>query len=152
MSLNMSGRATGTVPARTAGQWLSLVIGAAFLLVGIAGFFVTGFSDWTHHDSGQTLLGFSINPLHNVVHVVVGALGLVAATRRGLARWYGIVLFLGYGAVLFQGIATRNDPEADILNLNQADNVLHGVTAVLGLVIALVPTRTPKRPSTAELA
>ena len=151
MSLNMSGRATTDLPTRTAGQWLSLVLGAAFVLAGIAGFFVTGFSDWTGHDHGR-LLGFTINPLHNLVHVVGGALGLLAWTKPGLARAYGVFLLVAYGAVLFQGIASADDPAMDVLSLNQADNVLHGVTAVAGLVIALVPTRTPRRPSTAELA
>ena len=150
MSLNMSGRATTDVPARTAGQWLSLVVGVAFLLAGVAGFFVTGFSDWTGHDHGMLLL-FTVNPLHNLVHVVAGALGLLAWRRAGLARAFGIFLFVAYGAVLFQGIASADDPAQDVLNLNQADNVLHGVTAVAGLVIALVPTRTAVRPSTAEL-
>ncbi|PPK92084.1 uncharacterized protein DUF4383 [Kineococcus xinjiangensis] len=151
MSLNMSGRTATTTPRRTAGQWMSLAVGATFLLVGVAGFFVTGFSDWTRHDPDQQLLGFAVNPLHNVLHVLVGVLGLVAWARRGLARWFGVLLFVGYGALMFHGIATRDDPAADVLNLNQADDVLHGVTAALGLIIALVPTKTPVRPSTAQL-
>ncbi|GAA4963817.1 DUF4383 domain-containing protein [Kineococcus glutinatus] len=151
MSLNMSGRATTNLPTRTAGQWLSLIAGAAFVLIGLAGFFVTGFSGWTEHDQEQTLLGLSLNPLHNVVHLALGALGLVMWRRAVLARWYGVVLFVGYTGALVLGLTTRNEPHNDVLNLNQPDDVLHGLLAVLGLIIAFVPVRTERRPSTAEL-
>ena len=52
----------------------SLLIGAAYVGVGIIGFFVTGFSNFLQ-DTGDTLLfGFAgINPMHNFVHVAIGA-------------------------------------------------------------------------------
>lgn len=50
---------------------LALVIGVIYLFMGLAGFFVIGLSGWTEHDPDQTLLGFAINPLHNVVHLLI---------------------------------------------------------------------------------
>ncbi|MEV0890552.1 DUF4383 domain-containing protein [Promicromonospora sp. NPDC050262] len=61
---------------RGVSQWLALTIGVVYLLVGAAGFLVTGFSGFAEHDHEQTLLGFAVNPLHNVVHLLIGVLGI----------------------------------------------------------------------------
>src|SRR5215210_4989237 len=45
-------------------------------LLGVIGFFVTGFDDFAAH-TGESLLGFMINPLHNIVHLVIGVAGLL---------------------------------------------------------------------------
>ncbi|WP_435737618.1 DUF4383 domain-containing protein [Cellulosimicrobium sp. PMB13] len=122
-------------------QYLALVIGVVYLLVGAVGFAITGFDDWTMHDHSQTLLGFAINPLHNVVHLVIGLLGVLMWSRSGSARTYGWILAIGYGAAFVYGLIVVNDPEANLLNINGADNVLHAVSAVAGLAIALWPVR-----------
>ena len=69
-------QSTSSTSTRAPHQVLALVIGAVYLLVGIAGFFVTGFDGFAEHDHDQTLLGFAINPLHNIVHLLIGILGL----------------------------------------------------------------------------
>ncbi len=56
---------------RTAVQTFSLVFGLVYLIIGVAGFAVTGFDDFTHHDTDEMLLGFELNPLHNIVHLVI---------------------------------------------------------------------------------
>jgi len=126
-------------------QWLALVIGAVYLLIGIIGFFVTGFDGFTEHNEDMTLLGFAINPLHNIVHLIIGALGVVLwATRRG-ARAYGWILAIGYGAASIYGLIVVDNPDADVLNINTADNVLHIVSALAGLAVALWPDRSRTR-------
>ncbi len=75
-------------PARGVHQYLALVIGIVYLLVGVVGFAVTGFDGWTVHDHSQTLLVFAINPLHNVVHLVIGLLGVLLWSRSSSARTY----------------------------------------------------------------
>ncbi|MCK9793673.1 DUF4383 domain-containing protein [Isoptericola sp. 4D.3] len=122
-------------------QYLALVIGVVYLLVGIAGFAVTGFDDWTVHDHSQTLLGFAVNPLHNVVHLAIGLLGVLLWSRPSAARTYGWILFVGYGAAFVYGLLVVDDPQANVLNINGADNVLHAVSAAAGLLIALWPAR-----------
>jgi Domain of unknown function (DUF4383) len=119
-------------------QLLALVFGAVYLLIGIIGFFITGFTDFFAHDSGHTLLGFEINGMHNVVHILIGAAGLaLAGTLRG-ARTYGWLLAVGYGAAFVYGLIAIGETW-DFLSINAADNVLHIATAVVGLVIALGP-------------
>jgi hypothetical protein len=132
-------------------QWLALIIGAVYLLVGLVGFAVTGFDGWTEHDHSQTLLGFAINPLHNVVHVIIGLLGVTMWRKPNSARAYGWILFIGYGAAFVYGLIVQDDPQTNLLNINAADNVLHAASAAAGLVIALWPrpkARTDQAPQT----
>lgn len=127
--------------SRTVPEILGLAFGAVYLLVGIVGFFITGFDDFAAHDTGETLLIFDINPLHNVVHVVIGIAGLVLSRTLAGARTYGWLLAVGYGAASVYGLLAVGE-DWDILNINAADNVLHIATALVGLVIALLPVRT----------
>ena len=122
-------------------QTLALVIGIVYLLVGILGFFVTGFDNFTEHDHSQTLLGFAINPLHNIVHVIIGLAGILLWRTRNGARLYGWLLGIGYGATAVYGFLVVNNPDANILNINQADNWLHVLSALAGFAIALWPDR-----------
>ncbi len=132
---------TPAIRQRSTPQVLAAVIGAVFLLVGIAGFFVTGFDNFAGHSENEMLLGFMINPLHNIVHIVIGVAGLLLARTLSQARTYGWLLAVGYGAAFVYGLIAVGK-SWDFLNLNWADNVLHVLTAVVGLVIALGPVRS----------
>ena len=150
MSLNMAGTETVPRPRTTAGQHLSLIAGVLLLVWGLAGFLVTGFSDFTGGTQEQQVIGFAVNPLSNVLHIVLGALGLLARTGARRARWYGIGLFL-VGAALFAYGALAADDGGAPLNLNWPTSTLHALFALLGVVIAFVPVRAGKIPDTAEL-
>ncbi|PZR52892.1 DUF4383 domain-containing protein [Xylanimonas oleitrophica] len=133
--------ATTNTTRRWPHQWIALVVGVVYLLVGLAGFAVTGFDGFTEHDHSQTLMGFAINPLHNIVHILIGVLGVTLWRTPSGARTYGWILAIGYGAAFIYGLIVVNNPDANILNINGADNVLHVLSAVVGLVIALWPRR-----------
>ncbi len=121
-------------------QALALAFGVIYLLVGIVGFFVTGFNDFFAHNTEEKLLIFEINGMHNVVHIVIGVAGLVLGRTLAGARTYGWLLAVGYGAAFVYGLIAVGE-DWDFLNLNAADNVLHILTAIVGLVIALGPVR-----------
>ena len=127
-------------------QLLSLVFGIVYLAIGIIGFFITGFGDFFGNANGasmehmDTLLGFMINPFHNVVHIVIGLAGIALARTLKGARTYGLLLLVGYGAAFVYGIFAV-DKTWDFLNLNWADNILHLVTALVGAVIAFGPVQ-----------
>ena len=137
-----TGRAGKTWP-----ELLALAFGAIYLLIGIVGFFITGFDNFfgnevapgVHH-ADENLLGFMINPFHNVVHILIGVAGLALARTLAGARTYGWLLAVGYGAAFIYGLFAGGT-DWDFLNLNAADNVLHILTAIVGLVIALGPVR-----------
>ena len=131
-------------------QQLSLAFGVIYTLIGVIGFFITGFGDFfgnhsamsgggAHADS--TLLGFMINPAHNVVHILIGLAGIALSRTLKSARTYGLLLLVGYGAAFIYGLIAINK-DWDFLNLNWADNVLHIVTAIVGALIAFGPVKT----------
>lgn len=124
---------------------LALLVGAFFTVIGVAGIVVTGFDAFAE-PTDETLLGFGINPLHNTVHLVLGVAGLAMAWTLSTARAYGWLLVVGYGLVLVYGLIVDQDDAANVLNTNAADNGLHLVTVVVGLVIALLPV-TRRAPS-----
>jgi hypothetical protein len=135
-SNNVAGRGK-TVP-----EILALAFGAIYLLVGIVGFFVTGFDDFAGNSQHEMLLGlFMINPLHNIAHILVGLAGLALARTLAGARTYGWLLAGLYAALFVYGLIAVGE-SWDFLNINGADNVLHILTAAVGLVIALLPVRT----------
>ena len=135
----MSAAGHSNTGARTLPQTLSLAFGAIYLLVGVVGFFVTGFSNFVGQDAG-TLIVFDINPLHNIVHILIDVAGLVLGRTLAGARTYGWLLAVGYGAAFVYGLIAMGK-EWDFLSINTADNVLHILTALVGLVIALMPVR-----------
>jgi hypothetical protein len=118
---------------------LALAFGAIYLLVGIVGFFVTGFDNFFGH-SDESLLIFHINPAHNVVHILIGVAGLLLGRTLAGARTYGWLLAVGYGAASVYGLIAVGE-NWDFLNINGADNGLHIATTLVGLVIALLPVR-----------
>jgi hypothetical protein len=137
----MSATSHNGTSGRTVPEILGLAFGAVYLLVGIVGFFITGFDDFAAHDTGEKLLVFAINPLHNIVHIVIGIAGLLLSRTLAGARTYGWLLAVGYGAAFIYGLLAVGE-DWDFLNINAADNVLHIATALVGLVIALMPVRT----------
>jgi hypothetical protein len=127
--------------AMTWPQVAGLAIGAVFTVIGVVGFFVTGFDDFAGMDHGESLLGFMINPLHNVVHLLIGIAGLALARTLSGARTYGWLLAVGYGLAFVYGLFAVG-ASWDFLNLNWADNWLHLVAALAGLAIALGPVHS----------
>ncbi|MDR7385074.1 DUF4383 domain-containing protein [Promicromonospora iranensis] len=145
-------QSTSATHTRAPHQWLALTIGVVYLLVGIAGFFVTGFDGFAEHDHDQTLLGFAVNPLHNIVHLLIGLLGVIMWSSPGRARTFGWLLVIGYGAAFVYGLIAVNNPDINFLNINAADNWLHILSVVAGLAIALWPRRNSGTTSTGPRA
>jgi hypothetical protein len=144
---------TSSAPTRapwTPAQRFALGFGVLYLLVGIAGFAVTGLHPFAgmHH---ATLLVFAVNPLHNVVHVVLAGAWLAAARSPRAARAVnlalggvlGLVTVLGFVGVMgMLGMSGLADP----------DNFLHLATATLALYfgsVAAEPSRGAARESVA---
>jgi hypothetical protein len=131
-----------TTPARTGlsawspAQRFALAFGAVYVVVALAGFALTGFSDFAGHHS-HTLLIFAVNPLHNAIHLVLGIAWLVSAPRHATARLanlaigvvLGLVTVIGFvGGMGMLGMSGLADP----------DNFLHLLTASLSLYFGSV--------------
>jgi Domain of unknown function (DUF4383) len=137
----MARRPDSAAPAaRHPSQLLALAIGAVYTLIGILGFFVTGFENFAA-ETDKTLLGFEINPLHNFVHLAIGLAGLAMWRQLDTARAYGWLLAAGYGLTFLYGLFAAGNSNINFLSLNGADNGLHVVSALAGLAVALWPER-----------
>jgi hypothetical protein len=134
------------VPKLMAVQGAAVLVGAAFLIVGVLGFIpgVTTHYDhmhWLGHHSEAQLFGvFAVSGLHNVVHLAFGAAGLALARTYAKARAYFLVGGLAYLGLWLYGLFIDRGSPANVVPLNNADNWLHfglGVAmVVLGLTLA----------------
>lgn len=142
-------------PSRSVAQLLAGVVGAVFLLVGILGFIpgvTTNFDDLTliGPESSAHLFGvFEVSVLHNVVHLLFGVAGLLAAARASASVGYLIVGGVLYAGVFVYGILIDQGSDLDVLPVNDADNILHLSLAIgmvlLGVVAAALARRRPAR-------
>jgi Domain of unknown function (DUF4383) len=143
----MAQRRDPAAPARHPAQLLALAIGVIYTAVGILGFFVTGLDNFAS-ETNKTLVGFEINPLHNIVHLVIGLAGLALWRRLDTARLYGWLLAAGYGLAFLYGLFAAGNSDINFLSLNGADNGLHLISAVVGVAIALWPADRTARADT----
>jgi hypothetical protein len=114
---------------------VAAVFGAVYLLVGLLGFVVTGFSNFAGTD-GDTLIVFDVNPLHNIVHLAIGALLLLSSKNVAAAKGSNTAVGAVYLLVGVLGLFLIGT-DANILALNGADNVLHFASAVVLLGVGL---------------
>ena len=136
------------------------LVGAIFVLVGILGF-VPGITEnvddieFAGSDSGAELLGlFQVSILHNIVHILFGALGLAAARMAASARGFLIGGGLVYGLLAVYGAAVDHHSDANFVPVNGADNWLHLGLAVgmIGLGLILGRHAQPATRATGETA
>jgi Domain of unknown function (DUF4383) len=124
----------------------AVVVGSVLVVAGIIGFFYNGHfgsgNDVFGHDTTVKVFGIlAVNGWHNIVHLVTGALGLLAAGYA--ARVYAFGLGLVYIAVAVWGfIIGSGDAILTVVPINTADNVLHLVLGILG-VLAGAATEEP---------
>jgi hypothetical protein len=134
-------------PARfPAPQVVLLVLGALYLVGGIVGFFFLGdpATDLAGRDTGHGLLGLETNALQNVIHVVLGLVALVCTSNETAMRVGGVLLAVVGAALVVAGVVGLVVPAANVLSQNLAVTIVHGVTALVGLAIALVRMPRPQ--------
>ena len=118
---------------------LASVFGVVYLLVGVAGFAVTADVDFAA-TQGNPLIVFEVNPLHNLVHLTIGAVLLLSSRSPGPARAANTTVGAVYLLVGLVGLVLL-DSAANVLALNGADNVLHLASALLLLGVGLSTDR-----------
>ena len=115
--------------AWTVNRAVALIIGIVFLIIGIVGLI-------TDTTSGS-LLGFQVDLVHNLVHLVTGIVALAAAFcgwSRRFNQVFGIIYLLVGIAGLFPALYFGGKL-LGIMAVNGADNVLH---LLVGLIAAAV--------------
>lgn len=122
-------------PKYMAVQAAAIFVGAGLLILGVCGFIpgVTAQYDkltWATDHTGAAVFGvFAVSALHNMVHLITGALGFVMAHSYAAARTYLLGGALVYFVLwLYELLADRG---ANWLHLGLAV-----VMVVLGLTLA----------------
>lgn len=147
----------GTAFHRSPNRIIATLFGAVYVLVGLLGFFwVNGVPFAGPGDGSNAILGiFEVNPLHNIVHLLIGAALLIAgsgtaASARAANSTVG-ALYLLLGIVGFF-LAANHDSPLNFLSLNTPDHFLHLASAVVLLAVGLGADRvadTRTAPATA---
>jgi Domain of unknown function (DUF4383) len=117
------------------------VFGFVALLIGILGF-VPGISSG-YGGTGLLLGIFAINPLHNVIHILTGLVGIFAGYYAGgaYARMYALVFGIVYALVTILGFTilgftiTANGSLLGLIPINTADNLLHVLISLSALAV-----------------
>ena len=135
-----------TKPKLMAVQGAALLVGAAFLVVGVLGFIPGVTTDydllqWAGHHSGAKQFGiFAVSGLHNAVHLAHGIAGLAMARTYAKARAYFLIGGVAYLGLWVYGLLIDPGSSANIVPVNTADNWLHlGLGAgmlLLGVTLA----------------
>lgn len=120
---------------------LATIFGAVYLLVGVVGFLVTSGVGFFATE-GRNLIVFEVNPLHNIIHLAIGAalllagLGSVSAAKTANSTVGAVYLLVGIVGLFLTSSALN------IIALNGADNVLHLASALVLLTVGLSQDRT----------
>jgi len=130
------------------GQYFALIIGIMFVLMGVMGFipafvkeptatpdmvnlgFTTGY--------GYLLGLFPINVLHNVVHLLVGILGILASIALDSSRLYSGVLALFYGVLTIMGLFPPTMSSFGLIPIFGNDVWLHAITAAIATYFGFI--------------
>jgi hypothetical protein len=125
-------------------QLYATVAGAVLVILGILGFFYeASFDTGVPGVRSSDVLGIlAVNGWHNLFHVVVGLIGLAAATSRA-ARTYALGFGLLLVVVAIWGFLAADDVILSLMPVDAAGNVLHLVLGLLGLGAGAA---TPARP------
>jgi hypothetical protein len=116
------------------------LIGGFYVAIGILGFFVTGFTGLTQN-SGDSLLGFHVNPFHNLVHLAIGAFLIIMAMNKNKAVGEGATMGVGLFYIVAFVIGVYSADNLTILGMQGAgdlENFNHIVFGVLLLTVGLL--------------
>ncbi|WP_375405255.1 DUF4383 domain-containing protein [uncultured Amnibacterium sp.] len=134
----------GTAFHRSPNRIIATLFGAAYVLVGLLGFF------WVNDvpfagpgDGSNAIFGiFEVNPLHNIAHLLIGAALLIAgagtaASAKAANSTVG-ALYLLLGVVgFFLTAPDGGRSPINVLSLNVPDHILHVASALLLLATGL---------------
>jgi hypothetical protein len=126
-------------------QVVAVAVGIVYTAIGVIGFGVTGLSGF-FNANGSSLLGFGINPFHNLVHLAIGLYLLFAATRD-TALTEGALIGGGgvYVVAAISGFIYAHIPILTIVTSNAADNWLHLVSGVTAMLVGFISATATQR-------
>lgn len=129
---------------------MAMAFGVVFLLVGLAGFFpapppATAPPLAVPHGHGMLFGLFAVNTLHNIVHLLFGALGIAASAGMLMsARGYFQLVAISYAVLTLLGLIPATQTLFGLAPIWGNDIWLHALLAVVAAYFAyLAPAPVP---------
>ena len=119
---------------RSLAQNVGPLFGLFYVVIGIAGFFVTGFKDFTVN-TDDAIAGFSINPMHNLAHLGIGLFLIIMTTAWSAAVAEGAVLGVGLFYIVATAIGVLDGDNLTILSMDGRDDLENLNHIVNGLAL-----------------
>lgn len=137
----------------------ALVFGIIYLVVGVLGF-VPGLVQPAQHAGtlaveayhGRLLGLFPINLLHNVVHLLIGAWGILASRTLPAARLYGRGLTIFYGLLAVLGLFPATNTLFGLVPIHGNDVWLHAGSALVAAYFGFLAAPDPASPTSGPRA
>ena len=108
---------------------VAMFFGIVFILIGIAGFTVTGGMQMGDAANPPQLFGmFPVNLLHNLVHIAIGIWGVLAA--RSFSRAIAFCKLAGFAYLALAAVAYIDPTLFGLIPIGGNDVFLHGVFGV----------------------
>jgi hypothetical protein len=123
---------------RTSVQTFALIFGAVYALVGVMGFIPALLQSPPANAPDvrvDTLYGyllglFPVNVLHDVVHLAIGVLGILAARRFASSMTYCRVVAILFAVLTVMGLVPGLDTTLGLIPIFGADVALHALTTL----------------------
>jgi Domain of unknown function (DUF4383) len=130
------------------------LVGAVLVVAGIIGFFYeASFATGSEVVSDDVFGILAVNGWHNVVHILLGLIGLAAAGTTYAARTYCLAVGAVYIVLAIWGfLETENGFGVliDLVPINTEDNFLHLILGIVGIGAGLAtPKDEPREPAPA---
>lgn len=143
-------------PSRAPVRWAAILTGIFFLMIGFAGFVPALTLNFNSIEMGYgsdaMVLGiFQVGMLHNIIHLLLGAVGLAWSRFPHSSRRY-LRVGGGLAAVLWIfGLLVDRDSYSNFLPLNAADTWAYLVIAIVMIGLSFLSGEVaPARPRTAQ--
>jgi hypothetical protein len=115
--------------------------GVVILLIGIAGYIPA------LTPRGNLFGLFAVDPMHNIVHLITGAAGIVVGySSEHASRVFFETVGIVYAILVVAGLAYGGGPMMNMAH-NWSDVVLHLVIALFSLYMGYMYTRKPHHPA-----
>ena len=121
---------------RTIDQMYSVILGLVVIVLGILGFFLTGFTNFTEMTDHAILGLFQTNGFHNLVYIIFGLLWLLGAFTLTPAGNQGMNIAVGGALVLVALLGYLG--YMSLLSIPpgiNGDNILHLVVGLASVIV-----------------
>ena len=134
-----------------AAQKFSLIIGMAYLAMGIMGFIPALVSQPESLPNYVSKLGvvsgygylmgiFPVNTPHNIIHIATGLIGIATCISWDSARLFSGQLGIYYLTLAVLGVIPVANTFFGLFPIYGADVILHGITGVMGVYFGFFAT------------